>query len=224
MSADKSTPEAQSERPSLKRLRQVVSLGALLLALAHIAWPQLAIDAVALALIVIAILPWLAPLVKSLELPGGWKVEFQELQKAASRAETAGLLAAEPNEPEVLFSFQTIANRDPVLALAGLRIEIEKRLVLLTETHNLNAGRRPLGVGQLLRLLVQAEVLTNEERSILADMVNLLNSAVHGAEVDPRAAAWAIDVGPRLLTSLDERIDEAPHLTSRSNRPPPAAA
>lgn len=224
MSAVNPTPEPQQERPSLKRLRQVVSLGALLLALAHIVWPQLAIDAVALALIVIAILPWLAPLVKSLELPGGWKVEFQELQKAASRAETAGLLAAEPTEPEVLFSFQSIANRDPVLALAGLRIEIEKRLVLLTEAHNLNVDRRPLGVGQLLRLLAQAEVLTNEERSILADMVNLLNSAVHGAEVDPRAAAWAIDVGPRLLTSLDERVNEAPHQIGRSSGPPLAAA
>ena len=210
MSVENSTSELQPERLSLKRLRQAVSLGALLVALAHIIWPRLAIDAVALVLIVIAILPWLAPLVKSLELPGGWKVEFQELQKAASRAETAGLLAPETTEPEVLFSFQSIANRDPVLALAGLRIEIEKRLVLLTEAHNLNAGRRSLGVGQLLRLLAQAEVLTNEERSILADMVNLLNSAVHGAEVDPRAAAWAIDVGPRLLTSLDERVKEAP--------------
>jgi hypothetical protein len=144
----------------LKRLRQTVSLGALLLALAHIVWPTLAIDAIALALIVIAILPWLAPLVKSLELPGGWKVEFQELQKAASRAESAGLLAAEPSPEEAAFSFQSIASRDPVLALAGLRIEIEKRLARLADVHGLNEGRRPLGVGQLLRLLTQREVLT----------------------------------------------------------------
>ena len=66
-----------------------------------------------------------------------------------------------------------------------------------------------MGVGQALRALTQAEVLTNEERSILADMVNMLNSAVHGGYVDSRAASWAIDVGPRLLTSLDERINEA---------------
>ena len=210
-------PQAQQqERPGLKRLRQVVSLGALLLALAHIVFPVLAIDAITLALIVIAILPWLAPLVKSLELPGGWKVEFQELQKAAARAETAGLLAETAPEPEATFSFQTIATRDPILALAGLRIEIERRLSLLVDAHNLNTGRRALGVGQLLRILVQAEVLTNEERSILADMVNLLNSAVHGAEVDSRAAAWAIDVGPRLLTSLDERVRDAGHLTLQS--------
>jgi hypothetical protein len=202
------TKENGKELISLKRLRQIVSLGALLLALSHIIWPLLAIDAITLALIVIAILPWLAPLIKSLELPGGWKLEFQELQKVASRAETAGLLAAEPSQKEVDFSFQSIANRDPNLALAGLRIEIEKRLSQLAEIHNLNT-RHPMSVGQALRALTQAEVLTNEERSILADMVNMLNSAVHGGDVDSRAASWAIDVGPRLLTSLDERINEA---------------
>jgi hypothetical protein len=223
MSSDKTVSVSRGDRIPLKRLREVVSLGALFLALIHILLPHIAIDAIALALIVIAILPWLAPLVKSLELPGGWKVEFQELQKAASRAETAGLLAAEPPEAEVLFSFQTIANQDPVLALAGLRIEIEKRLLRLTDVYDLNGSRRPLGVGQLLRLLERAEVLTNEERWILADMVNLLNSAVHGADVDSRAAAWAIEVGPRLLASLDERIKEAPRRPYGSSQAPSPA-
>lgn len=202
------TNDSKQEIVPLKRLRQIVSLGALLLALGHLIWPQLAIDAISLALIVIAILPWLAPLVKSLELPGGWKVEFHELQKAAARAETAGLLSAGPSKAEATFSFQSIATRDPNLALAGLRIEIEKRLSSLAEIHGLNS-RKPMGVGQSLRALAQAEVLTSEERSILANIVNILNGAVHGAEVDTRAANWAIDVGPRLLASLDERILEA---------------
>ena len=206
------------ETTQLKKLRQLVSLGALLLALAHIIWPHLAIDAVALALILIAILPWLAPIIKSLELPGGWRVEFQELQKAASRAESAGLLATDLSGREATFTFQSIAMRDPNLGLAGLRIEIEKRLSLLAEIHGLNA-RRTMGVGQALRALAQAEVLTDEERSILADMVMLLNSAVHGAEVDSRAAAWAIDVGPRLLASLDERISDAQRQEGQSTLP-----
>jgi hypothetical protein len=200
--------DTNQEVARFKTLRLVVSLGALVLAIIHLTWPSLSIDATTLALIVIAILPWIAPLVKSLELPGGWKVEFKELQKAASRADSAGLLAAAPSKKEQVFSFQSIAKRDPNLALAGLRIEIEKRLSLLAEAHGLS-GRQHMGVGQLLRALTQADVLTKEERSILADMINILNSAVHGAAVDGRAADWAIDVGPRLLTSLDERIEEA---------------
>lgn len=216
MDSNKESAELRLRDMPWKRLRQLISLGALLLALVHVVWPKVAIDAVALILVVIAILPWLAPLVKSLELPGGWKLEFQELQRAASRAESAGLLGPAPLPEDLPFSFQLVASRDPVLALAGLRIEIEKRLVLLVDSHKLNAGRRPLGVSQLLRLLAQAEVLTNEERSILADMVNLLNSAVHGAEIDSRGASWALEVGPRLLSSLDERVREATITTSQS--------
>ena len=50
-------------------------------ALAHIVWPELKIDAITIALLVIATLPWLAPLVKSIELPGGWKLEFAQISK-----------------------------------------------------------------------------------------------------------------------------------------------
>lgn len=64
-------------------------------------------------------------------------------------AEQVGLLAAEPpflTAPE--FGFQRIAEEDPNLALAGLRIEIEKRLVKLSESRNVEVRSR--GVGQLL--------------------------------------------------------------------------
>ena len=76
---------------------------------------------------------------------------------------------------------------------------------MLATAHGLDTGR-PMGIGQLLRALTKADVLTAEERAVLADMTNMLNSAVHGADVGQDAAQWAIGVGPRLLTSLDERI------------------
>jgi hypothetical protein len=186
-----------------KRLRQIVSLGALLVALAHVIWPNLAIDAITLVLIMLAIIPWLAPLIKSLELPGGLKLEFQELQAAGIRAESAGLLSAKPSKKGQEFSFQSISEQDPNLALAGLRIEIEKRLSTLASVYKINNAK---GVRPLLNALTENEVLTNEERSILSDMVNMLNAAVHGAIVDKQAAQWAISTGPRLLISLDERV------------------
>lgn len=190
---------------SLKRFRQVITVGALVLALVHLAWPTLAIDAVTLVLLVIALVPWLAPIFKSLEFPGGWKVEFQELQKAAVRAEQAGLLAALTERPsQAEFAFQRIAEEDANLALAGLRIEIEKRLVSLAEQSGIDIRNR--GLGQLLRLLSQHNVLGQQERSVLADLTGLLNSAVHGARVDRQSADWAIEIGPRLLGALDQLV------------------
>jgi len=190
------------KQKSLSRLRSVVTLGALAIALLHLLWPTLAIDAITLVLIVIALLPWLAPIFKSLEFPGGWKVEFQELEKAAARAEQAGLLAAQGEPIAAQFAFQQMAESDPNLALAGLRIEIEKRLFALLQKRGLTVRSR--GIGQMLRILTEHQVLTPDASATLADMTGLLNSAVHGAQVDPRATDWAMSVGPRLLKTLDD--------------------
>ena len=195
---------------TVSKLRFAVTIGALVLAAVHVTWPGIEIDAITLALLVVAVLPWLAPLVKSVELPGGFKIELQDLKQVESRANTAGLLAVEAAAAEESrFAFETVAAQDPNLALAGLRIEIEKRLLALARAHDLGSGR-PMGIGQLLRALTRADVLSGEERSVLADMTNMLNAAVHGADVRRGAADWAIGVGPRLLTSLDERIAEVP--------------
>jgi hypothetical protein len=201
---------------SADRIRQVVTLGALLLALVHIVFPQVAIDGVALVLIVIAVVPWLAPLFRSLELPGGWKVEFQDLQKVAAKADDAGLLARLPSEPHAAraaadahpeYAFQSVADRDPNLALAGLRIELEKRLVELCRRHGI--GTRMQGMGRLLAELAKIGVLNSDEEAVLADLVQMLNAAVHGAEVDPRATEWAMDVGPQLIEAFEEKLRAA---------------
>jgi len=188
-----------------RRLRQVVTLGALSIALAHVIWPSLAIDAITLGLLVIAVLPWLAPLVKSLELPGGWKIELQEMKQATDKARGAGLLSSSPDSPTVSHSFQLVADSDPNLALAGLRIEIERRLVTLCEKNDLQVRSR--SVGQMLRALDQKGILTSEQRSALSDLTGLLNSAVHGAKVDSQAADWAMEIAPDLLESLNRLIE-----------------
>jgi hypothetical protein len=54
--ADVTKTQASAASDDLRRLRQTVTLGALLLAIAHLIWPDLAIDAITLALVVIAIL------------------------------------------------------------------------------------------------------------------------------------------------------------------------
>lgn len=200
------TSEGQGSLGSVRRLRLLITLGALAIALTHVLWPGLSIDAVTLTLLVVAILPWLAPIFKSLQFPGGWKVEFQELQKAAERADEAGLLAAAPAQAAPEFTFQRVVEEDPNLALAGLRIEIEKRLVRLAESRHIEFRNR--GIAALLRVLAEHRVLESNARSVLADMTGLLNSAVHGATVDPRATDWAIDVGPRLLQALDDLIGQ----------------
>jgi len=185
----------------LMRIQFAITVTAIIVITAHLVWPALAIDGITLALVTIAIIPWLAPLFKSLELPGGWRMEFRELQQAKENADKAGLLAPTSSlDSSRQYSFQLIADNDPNLALAGLRIEIEKRLQNIAETRNIS---RKQGVSGLMRALLQQGVLSQQEYGVLADMIGLLNSAVHGATVDNRALEWAMETGPRLLKSLD---------------------
>jgi len=188
----------------IKHIQYGITLCALLVALAHIIWPKLNVDAITIILLFIALVPWLAPLFKSLELPGGWKIEFQDFERARTKADKVGLLTASPRiEPEKQYSFQLVAKEDPKLALAGLRIEIEKRLNEIAESGGIMTEK--VGVGRLLRILGERELLSQEQRSVLADMIGLLNAAVHGGDIDDRAAEWALDVGPRLLSALEAK-------------------
>ena len=136
---------------------------------------------------------------------GGWKIEFRDFERARTKADRAGLLTESVKvQPRREYSFQLVAEEDPKLALAGLRIEIERRLNEIAESNGLKVEK--VGVGQLLRLLGERELLSQEQRSVLADMVGLLNGAVHGGDIDERAAGWALDIGPRLLNTLEMKI------------------
>lgn len=187
----------------MRRVQKTISAGALLAAAAHLRWPELTIDAITVALIVVAVVPWLGSVFRTIELPGGLKVEYPDLKATQENAARAGLLSpkiARGGGPD--YAFQLISGEDPNLALAGLRIEIEKRLNRIAEANGIQSRG---GVGRLLTLLDSMDLLSSDEATVLRDMIGLLNSAVHGAEVDPRAVDWALEIGPRLLGFLDER-------------------
>jgi hypothetical protein len=59
----------------------IISAVALFVALGHIIFPSVRIDAITLVLLLIAVLPWLGFVFKSLELPGGIKVDTPSSKK-----------------------------------------------------------------------------------------------------------------------------------------------
>lgn len=186
-------------------LRYSITIIALAAATAHLLWPSLKIDVVTLTLLAIALLPWLSSLFKSIELPGGLKVEYQDLEDIGKRARQSGLLDDAIEEPANTYTFQTVASTDPNLALAGLRIELERSLVKLAESRQMDIP--PRGLRTLLEQLNRRELIGGSERALLMDLAALLNAAVHGADVDNAAAEWALDTGPRILDALRRRSE-----------------
>jgi hypothetical protein len=202
----------------MRRTQLVISLVALLVALAHLLFPTLAIDGITVMLLAIAVIPWLGPLFKAIELPGGLKVEYQDLLKAERKAEEAGLLAPaakSPGQPRHVYAFESVAENDPNLALVGLRIEIESRLRDIAESKGIKSENK--SAGRLLRELRERGYLSQSESSVIADLLPLLNRAAHGALVDERGSQWALDSGTRILQALEEKKGEesVPQLLAR---------
>ncbi len=200
------------------RLLRIITSGLLVcLAAAHAVFPTI-IDGITLSFLALAMVPWVAPIIKSLKIPGLGEVELQQLQNAGKAVAEAGLIV-EPTEEkrtEEVPGYLTVAALDPNLALAGLRIEIERRLGELAVVSGMSPTRAPT-VRFLLKDLAKHQVISRQEREAIGELVQTLDGAVHGAHVGASAASWAMDVGPTILNALDDRISTHARKESQTN-------
>jgi hypothetical protein len=188
----------------IRRLQYIISVTCTVLIIVHILFPALSFDAVTLGLIILAVIPWLAPIFKSIEMPGGWKVEFQELLRTEKKADAVGLLASVKSETSKdEYTYQLIQKSEPNLALAGLRLEIETRLRRIAEANNILDENQTASL--LVKKLVNEKIFEKNEGQVIQELLRLLNAAVHGAHVDQLSVEWATEIGPRILHALDKR-------------------
>ena len=160
-------------------------------------------DVTDLIIVAVGLLPWLSSLIKSAELPGGLKIEFQDLAGAGDKVTGgSGPAPADARIPD----FVQIASTDANLALVALRIEIEKRVRSLASNHGIEVDRA--GLIGLFRELQTARVLPDPVLSGLKELVTFGNQAAHGAQVDEDVARWAVEYGPGVIAALDDAIGE----------------
>lgn len=188
----------------LRKVTPPMWISAVALTLAFIDIFFLKISATALGLVAIAASPWLLGYLQKINLslrklktPGGFEFEFSEFSQ---EAEKAGLLKTSNKK----YSFEEIYDRDPNLALAGLRIEIEKRMNKLAELSGHHQRRQSMGY--LIRALNRNGVLHHQEFNLLADLIPALNKAVHAQDLDEHIYDWVMETGPKLLAGIDEKI------------------
>ncbi len=200
----------------LTTIRWSITIGASLIAVIHFVSPHFSLDTTYIVALVLAVIPWLAPIVKSVELPGGFKIEVRDIKEATDKVNAATEPAvqtlanerqriAHPIEPADAFTtIRQLATTDPNLALVGFRIELERRLAALAQRRGIETQRR--SAGQLLRELRLREAIPGSIASGLSELLALGNQAAHGAEVSTDAARWMLEVGPTVLAILDDTI------------------
>lgn len=81
---------------NVRPIQFTITIFAFILIIVHLFWPSVIIDSATLLLVVVAVVPWLIPLFKSLELPGGWKFTFQEQDNLEAKAKAIEQAASMP--------------------------------------------------------------------------------------------------------------------------------
>jgi hypothetical protein len=83
---EESGTESPSERLVRLGLSAAISVGAIALAAAHLIWPDEKLDSVTIVLLVVALLPWLGAVFKSIKLPWVEVQYWKQLQLVQERA------------------------------------------------------------------------------------------------------------------------------------------
>lgn len=182
------------------KLKKIISSICFLVIIIHIIFPKLSIDSIVVTLLIIGIVPWLSPLFKSFTA-AGIGVEYKDFEEIEKKFKENNFLKY-PKKNEKIF-YPSFKSEDPILSLAWLRIEIEKRIKILNDLCNLPQNK---DIYKLLSQLKNKEILSEGEFSSLRALRGILNRAVHGGKINSKIGDWSLKNGQNILFTLDEKI------------------
>jgi multisubunit Na+/H+ antiporter MnhG subunit len=171
--------------------RLAVTGVALLALVLHLSFERTKLDTTGLVLIFLALVPWLATIISRAELPGGWKLEFQEVKTEQRRQAQEidaikFLLAYFLTEPECRHLEGFAADKQYRVRKDGTTSFFEKELRRLRALGFIE-GRPGCGVRSLLKAMADAggnEVDARDHFEITArgrDYLRLRAEMLHGA-------------------------------------------
>lgn len=181
-----------------------------------LAWPVVAAAAV---LVFKTELRALIARVRHADLPGGIAIDFPhqiaEAKKLSERVESTPAPAHHKSVPGIPLTeanarmlhlglrpspsgldmtyYRSLAQQDPTLALAGLRIEIDILAKNLASGFNVATDHRDSGA-RLLRKLFDASAITAEQMQLGVQVLQMCNAVIHGTAVSREEAEAVIDV------------------------------
>ena len=149
------------------------SIAAGLMIIADLFCPDIEIGASAIVLLIIVFIPWgswswIASLIESAKLPGGWEIKFRNMPQL-----TSDVVPPTDSSPDRTPTLLEVAQFDAELALVYLRIEIERRLRALAKVVGLNQRR---GLIHLFRELRRSEEINHPLFSVLQEVVTRKSS------------------------------------------------
>jgi hypothetical protein len=174
----------------------------------HGVYPQFMVDTTTDVLVLIMILPWLIPYVKTVKFPGGGEIDFKDeaqhiksLVKKSKISKVVTLREEHVAQPQLKPTYTDLVMVDPNLALASLRIDIERKLRGIAIKKGLPVEKE--SIKDLLKVLSLKRILGHSESETLSLITNVCNRAVHTEKIDTATALRILDLGKSVLSYLD---------------------
>ncbi len=166
------------------------------------------IDYFSVIILVIICVPYLSQFLKKAKVAGAeleFKDEIESTKKIVkesiekSKSEN-GEMKPLPFETFNMSTAKEIVDTDPVLALASLRIEIEKKLRQAAKFFKL--GNTKSRLSEIIDALMSNGILRSEQVSALRKIIEMCNKAVHGYDITKREAKDIVNLMEELNQSF----------------------
>lgn len=135
------------------------------------------------------------------------EIDPKEVQKikneVSAQAVNANERAQNSEIEETINSISALVESDPILALAKLRIELEKALNrLFRMTHKEDKSKRVVSPMQLIHRLSSEEILPKDIARTTREVMSICNRAIHGEDIRKQDAESVVESGASLLIKL----------------------
>jgi hypothetical protein len=164
-----------------------------------------------LLLIVILISPFISSVTKIKY--GDFEAEIDPKEIEQIKAESERSVERFPDEREhrprifdTTDSIQELAESDPIIALAKVRIELEKALGRFARATEIETKSKSLGL--LVKKLSHHELVTHQMGKSLSEVISICNRTIHGELISDESAETIVDLGVELILDLYFLIQE----------------
>lgn len=140
------------------------------------------IDNTTIILVLLIFLPWLIQELQEFELTGIGKFKLKDKEKENIKEDikeiekNTNISSQNSSEKEIFIDFDI---EDPTFILAEMRINIENILRKICTKNDININDRHIGIIQISQVLLNNEIISKEDFSIIREIVGILNRAVH---------------------------------------------
>lgn len=187
---------------NISAIRCAISIVPLLLIFARLVNPNLKIDDTTLYLLAIALIPWLGFLIKTLELPGGIKIETKALEEAAVKA---GLL---PSVQPMSFVQKAQAY---LPAKVTSKQEMVRKGFELIDAIRQTAIKNNINVGEDLKSSIDElakklpdEIMDSQKKEVVKEVLTFIDQALDGRPVNQGAFHIVNIIATHLVDSLKQ--------------------